>query len=134
MVRVCVLRGLGINADEELVTAFGMAPARPMPVHVNDLLDRPALLDDADIAGDVDDAPLPADAFAVQDVEFGFQSGLFPEIYQIGLGFHAFDAIFKLTEFHDSLAAVDAPKSVLRPNFALGMNVPLNQHSLIVAR
>jgi phosphoribosylformylglycinamidine synthase len=49
MVRVCVLRGLGINADEELVAAFALAGSGPQAIHVNDLLDRPNLLDDAGI-------------------------------------------------------------------------------------
>jgi phosphoribosylformylglycinamidine synthase len=44
-----VLRGLGINADEELLAAFAMAGARPRPTHVNDLLARPSLLDETQI-------------------------------------------------------------------------------------
>lgn len=38
-VRVCVLQGLGINADEELLEAFRAAGAEPAGIHVSDLVD-----------------------------------------------------------------------------------------------
>lgn len=38
-VRVCVLQGLGINADEELLEAFRSVGAEPAGVHVADLVD-----------------------------------------------------------------------------------------------
>ena len=43
--RVCVLQGLGINADEELIDAFRAVGAEPAGVHVNDLVDGIARLD-----------------------------------------------------------------------------------------
>jgi phosphoribosylformylglycinamidine synthase I len=45
-VRVCVLQGLGINADEELVDAFRAAGAEPAGVHVSDLVDGVVRLED----------------------------------------------------------------------------------------
>ena len=44
-----ILTGYGINADRELARAFEIAGARVRPVHVNDLLEEPAMLDDAAI-------------------------------------------------------------------------------------
>ncbi len=38
-VRVCVLQGLGINADEELIEAFRAVGAEPAGVHVSDLVE-----------------------------------------------------------------------------------------------
>jgi phosphoribosylformylglycinamidine synthase len=43
-VRVCVITGFGINADEELALAFGSAGAIAERVHVRDLIDAPRLL------------------------------------------------------------------------------------------
>ncbi len=48
-VRVCVLQGLGINADEELLDAFRAAGAEPAGVHVSDLVDGVFRLDDCHI-------------------------------------------------------------------------------------
>ena len=44
MVKACIITGHGINADNELVTAFGMAGAEAERVHIQDLMDKPALL------------------------------------------------------------------------------------------
>ena len=38
--RVCVITGYGINADEELALAFGMAGGEPVRVHVQDLIEQ----------------------------------------------------------------------------------------------
>jgi len=43
-VKVCVITGFGINADEELALAFEMAGAEAERVHVRDLIDAPRLL------------------------------------------------------------------------------------------
>jgi phosphoribosylformylglycinamidine synthase len=43
-VRVCVITGFGINADEELALAFNLAGGRAERVHVNDLVDAPRRL------------------------------------------------------------------------------------------
>jgi phosphoribosylformylglycinamidine synthase I len=40
-VKVCVITGFGINADEELAQAFGMAGAEADRVHVSDLIEEP---------------------------------------------------------------------------------------------
>jgi phosphoribosylformylglycinamidine synthase subunit PurQ / glutaminase len=45
-VRVCVLQGLGINADEELIEVFAEAGAEPAGVHVTDLAEGVARLQD----------------------------------------------------------------------------------------
>jgi phosphoribosylformylglycinamidine synthase len=45
-VRVCVLQGLGINADEELIEVFAQAGADPAGVHVTDLVDGVVRLQD----------------------------------------------------------------------------------------
>ena len=45
-VRVCVLQGLGINADEELIEAFRAVGAEPAGVHVTDVVDRAVRLAD----------------------------------------------------------------------------------------
>ncbi|MGA2974735.1 MAG: phosphoribosylformylglycinamidine synthase subunit PurQ [Spirochaetia bacterium] len=42
--KVCVVTGFGINADEELALAFGMAGAEASRVHVRDLIAQPELL------------------------------------------------------------------------------------------
>jgi phosphoribosylformylglycinamidine synthase I len=42
--RVCVITGFGINADEELATAFEMAGGAARRVHVTDLIAKPDLL------------------------------------------------------------------------------------------
>ena len=44
-VRVCIVTGFGINTDREMATAFGLAGAHPVRVHVNDLIADPAALD-----------------------------------------------------------------------------------------
>ncbi|HTP57385.1 MAG TPA: phosphoribosylformylglycinamidine synthase subunit PurQ [Spirochaetia bacterium] len=44
-VKVCVITGFGINADEELALAFEMAGARAQRVHEADLAGNPRLLD-----------------------------------------------------------------------------------------
>ena len=46
-----ILTGYGINADRELARAFEIAGARVRPVHVNDLLEDPGMLDGAAILG-----------------------------------------------------------------------------------
>ncbi|MBN2650923.1 MAG: phosphoribosylformylglycinamidine synthase subunit PurQ [Spirochaetales bacterium] len=50
-VKACILTGYGINADIELTTAFKMAGAEAQRVHINDLIENPALLDEFHIAG-----------------------------------------------------------------------------------
>jgi len=50
-VRACVITGYGINADRELVEAFSLAGSEAVPVHVQDLIDRPAVLRDYQILG-----------------------------------------------------------------------------------
>ncbi len=47
--RTLILTGYGINADRELATAFTLAGARIVPVHTNDLLASPAMLEQAAI-------------------------------------------------------------------------------------
>ena len=44
-VRVGIVTGFGINTDREMATAFGLAGAHPVRVHVNDLIAAPAALD-----------------------------------------------------------------------------------------
>ena len=44
-VRVCIVAGFGINTDREMATAFELAGATPLRVHVNDLIADPAALD-----------------------------------------------------------------------------------------
>jgi len=44
-VKVCVVTGFGINADEELALAFDLAGADASRVHVKDLIDDPRLID-----------------------------------------------------------------------------------------
>ena len=44
-VRVCIITGFGINTDREMATAFGLAGAHPVRLHVNDLLADPGALD-----------------------------------------------------------------------------------------
>lgn len=43
-VKVCVLTGYGINADNELVTAFRATGADAEKVHINDFIENPRLL------------------------------------------------------------------------------------------
>ena len=50
-VKVCVLTGYGINADNELTAAFNMAGAEAEKVHINDFIENPALLRRYQIAG-----------------------------------------------------------------------------------
>lgn len=50
-VKVCVLTGYGINADNELVTAFNKVGAEAEKVHINDFIENPALLRNYSIAG-----------------------------------------------------------------------------------
>ncbi len=51
MVKVCVITGYGINADNELVRAFEMAGAEAEKVHINSLIETPKLLQGFHIAG-----------------------------------------------------------------------------------
>jgi phosphoribosylformylglycinamidine synthase len=44
-----VVKGLGINADEELVSSFELVGAAPVGTHVNDLLASPQMLEQAQI-------------------------------------------------------------------------------------
>ena len=44
-VEVCIVTGFGINTDREMVTAFELAGALPVRLHVNDLVAEPAALD-----------------------------------------------------------------------------------------
>ena len=50
-VKVCVLTGYGINADNELTAAFNMAGAEAEKIHINDFIENPALLRRYQIAG-----------------------------------------------------------------------------------
>ncbi|MCY4482343.1 MAG: phosphoribosylformylglycinamidine synthase subunit PurQ [Spirochaetaceae bacterium] len=43
-VRVCIVTGFGINTDREMATAFELAGAKPLRLHVNDLIAAPAAL------------------------------------------------------------------------------------------
>ncbi len=51
MVKVCVITGYGINADNELVQAFEMAGASAEKVHINSLIENPEMLKEFHIAG-----------------------------------------------------------------------------------
>lgn len=44
--RVCILRAAGVNCNEETAHAFELAGAETEQIHVNRLLDNPALLDE----------------------------------------------------------------------------------------
>ena len=44
-VRVCIVTGFGINTDREMATAFELAGAQPVRLHVNDLTADPGMLD-----------------------------------------------------------------------------------------
>jgi len=44
MVKVCVITGYGINADNELVTAFGNAGGEAKQVPITDLMENPTIL------------------------------------------------------------------------------------------
>ena len=44
-VRVCIVTGLGINADREMATAFELAGAQPARLHVNDVIADSAALE-----------------------------------------------------------------------------------------
>ena len=48
-VSTCVLTGFGINADDELVSAFALAGSRAVKVHVKDRIASPGSLQDYDI-------------------------------------------------------------------------------------
>ena len=50
-VKVAVITGYGINADNELVSAFKFANAEAQKVHINDLISNPSLLHQFHIAG-----------------------------------------------------------------------------------
>lgn len=50
-VKVAVITGYGINADNELVSAFNMVGANAKRVHINDLISNPSLLKEFHIAG-----------------------------------------------------------------------------------
>lgn len=50
-VKVCILTGYGINADNELTAAFNMAGAEAEKIHINDFIENPALLRRYQIAG-----------------------------------------------------------------------------------
>jgi phosphoribosylformylglycinamidine synthase len=45
-VRVLVIRAAGINCEDEVMHCWGLAGADPVLLHVNELAQRPALLDD----------------------------------------------------------------------------------------
>jgi len=47
--RVIVVRAAGINCDQETVRAWELSGARPERVHVNRLIERPALLSEYDV-------------------------------------------------------------------------------------
>ena len=46
-----VITAPGINCDLELEEAFSLAGATPWPVHLNELLQNPQLIDEADLIG-----------------------------------------------------------------------------------
>lgn len=50
-IKACVLTGYGINADNELVSAFSLAGAEAEKVHINDLIENPSLFRRYQIAG-----------------------------------------------------------------------------------
>lgn len=51
IVKVAVITGYGINADNELVTAFEKVGAEAHRIHINDLIAQPTLLKEYHIAG-----------------------------------------------------------------------------------
>lgn len=50
-VKVAVISGYGINADNELVNAFNMVGANATKIHINDLIENPNILHQYHIAG-----------------------------------------------------------------------------------
>ena len=45
-IKALVLRAAGTNCDKETEYAFSMVKITPVPLHINRLLEKPALLDD----------------------------------------------------------------------------------------
>ncbi|MBN2442384.1 MAG: phosphoribosylformylglycinamidine synthase subunit PurQ [Spirochaetales bacterium] len=51
MVKTCIVTGYGINADDELKKAFELAGSDVQKIHINDIIEIPALLDLFHIVG-----------------------------------------------------------------------------------
>ncbi|RKX86609.1 MAG: phosphoribosylformylglycinamidine synthase [Spirochaetes bacterium] len=49
MVKVCIIKGFGINADLELAAAFKTAGAQALRVHISDIIEKPYIIDSYDI-------------------------------------------------------------------------------------
>ena len=49
MVKVCIIKGFGINADMELLAAFKAAGAQALRVHISDIIEKPNVIDNYDI-------------------------------------------------------------------------------------
>ena len=48
MIKALIITAPGINCDLELAEGFALAGATPWSVHINELLDNPTLIDEAD--------------------------------------------------------------------------------------
>mgnify|MGYP001960138272 FL=1 len=51
MTTALVITAPGINCDLELAEGFALAGANPRPVHINELLENPEIIDEADLVG-----------------------------------------------------------------------------------
>ena len=51
MIKALIITAPGINCDLELAEGFALAGATPWSVHINELLDNPTLIDEADLVG-----------------------------------------------------------------------------------
>jgi phosphoribosylformylglycinamidine synthase subunit PurQ / glutaminase len=51
MTKALIITAPGINCDLELAEGFALAGATPWPVHINELLENPLLIDEADLVG-----------------------------------------------------------------------------------
>lgn len=51
MAKALVITAPGINCDRELAEGFALAGATPWSVHINELLENPAIIDEADLIG-----------------------------------------------------------------------------------
>jgi phosphoribosylformylglycinamidine synthase len=51
MTKALIITAPGINCDLELAEGFALAGATPCSVHINELLEKPEIIDDADLIG-----------------------------------------------------------------------------------
>ena len=51
MTTALIITAPGINCDLELAEGFALAGAQPQSVHLKELLENPAILDEADLVG-----------------------------------------------------------------------------------